>query len=270
MVYYHHVKQGMIAVGLLGALWPVSAGAMEFAPHRVTYQLALAESDKSAALDEIKGRSVFTLRQDCDGWKSDEDYAMQMRFEGGGEVFMASLFSSYENEAGDLFSFTIDEQSSFEPAISFDGFASRADEGNGEAFFSIEPDEALLLPETTYFPIQHSFEILERAQQGDTFFSAHIFFGAKPDEALKKTSVVIGKKAMREGQLPSSPLLMTDYYPIQIAYFDPSSTTGLPSYEILFHMQDNGVVPYYIIDYGDFSLEATLSEIEAAASPSCN
>ena len=40
------------------------------------------------------------------------------------------------------------------------------------------------------FPIQHSFEILERAQQGYFFSDSHIFFGAKPDEALKKTSAV--------------------------------------------------------------------------------
>ncbi|MGC6536693.1 MAG: EipB family protein [Candidatus Puniceispirillaceae bacterium] len=247
---------------------PSYANAIDIAPHAVTYQLGLLESDKEAGIEAIDGKTIFQIVRECEGWKSDEDYIMQMRFDGGGEIYMASLFESFEDEAGQLFSFSIDERTSYDDPLTFDGFATASGAG-AEAYFSIEPDNALNLPDDTYFPIQHTFKILEMANAGETFFNGHIFFGAKPDEALKKTSVIIGNLQQAEGYDVSSDLMMTDYYPVQVAYFDPASQAGLPAYEIFFHMQKNGVVPYYQIDYGDFKLSATISDISAQDQPDC-
>ena len=247
------------------------AFALDVMPHRVTYQLSLLESDQDAGIQDIKGKTIFSLQRECEGWKSGEDYVMQMVLDGGNELYMASLFESFEDNAGELFSFTINEQSTYEEPLNFDGYAT-TDKNNsqGNAFFSIEPDAALALPEKTYFPIEHTFKILEKAQAGETFFNAHIFFGAKPDEALKKTNVIIGKKQPSAKTDIQSDLLASDFYPVNVAYFDPSTVTGLPTYEILFHMQDNGVVTYYQIDYGDFKLSAKINDIKKEAVPTCS
>ena len=79
------------------------------------------------------------------------------------------------------------------------------------------------LPTDTYFPVAQTVEILERAQSGETFFNSHIFFGAKPDDALKQTSIIIGKAATSQSIDISSDLLTKSYYPVQVAYFDPKS-----------------------------------------------
>ena len=259
----------VIAISFM-AMICVPAYALDMLPHRVTYQLSLLESDKDSGVRDIKGRTVFTLQRECEGWKSGEDYVMQMIFDGGNELYLASLFESFEDEAGELFSFSIDEQSTYEAPLSFDGYATtNADEGQGNAYFSIEPDAPLTLPDKTYFPVEHTFQILKRAKKGETFFNAHIFFGAKPDEALKKTNVIIGKKQKADEAKVQSELLETDYYPVNVAYFEPSTVTGLPTYEILFHMQDNGIVTYYQIDYGDFKLSANLDDIQKEAIPTC-
>ena len=252
------------------SLASMPAIALDVLPHRVTYQLSLLESDKNSGISNIKGKTVFTLQRECEGWKSGEDYVMQMVFEGGNELYMASLFESFEDEAGELFSFSIDEQSTYEAPLSFDGYATTiGDNSQGNAYFSIEPDAPLTLPAETYFPIEHTFQILQRAQEGETFFNAHIFFGAKPDEALKKTNVIIGKKQKATPSKINSDLIDDAYYPVNVAYFDPSTVTGLPTYEILFHMQDNGVVTYYQIDYGDFKISANINDIKKEAVPSC-
>lgn len=251
----------------VAAVFP--AFAVELAPHQITYQLKLLEANPDTQIKDIRGKTVFSVRKECDGWKSGEDYVMQMQFEDGSEVLMASLFESFENIEEGLFSFSIDERSNYEKPLTFDGFAQRYPNQEGEAFFSIAPDNALSLPTDTYFPVAQTVEILKRAQSGETFFNSHIFFGAKPDDALKQTSIIIGKAATSEGNDISSDLLTESYYPVQVAYFDPKSLNSLPVYEISFHMQNNGVVPYYAIDYGDFTLHATMSDIAEEPSPTC-
>ena len=269
---FNILRKAVYGVGFISSmsLVSVSAFALDVLPHRVTYQLSLLESDKDAGISNITGKTVFTLQRECEGWKSGEDYVMQMIFDGGNELYMASLFESFEDEAGKLFSFSIDEQSTYEAPLSFDGYAmTDGDNREGNAYFSIEPDAPLSLPAETYFPIEHTFQILKRAKAGETFFNAHIFFGAKPDEALKKTNVIIGKKQKTAPSKITSDLIDDDYYPVNVAYFDPSTVTGLPTYEILFHMQDNGIVTYYQIDYGDFKLSANINDIKKEAVPSC-
>ena len=263
-----HLKMVMMSSLLLSS---APAFALDVMPHRVTYQLSLLESDQDAGIQDIKGKTVFSLQRECEGWKSGEDYVMQMVFDGGNELYMASLFESFEDNKGELFSFTINEQSTYEEPLNFDGYATTdRDNNQGNAYFSIEPDAALSLPKQTYFPIEHTVKILEKAQAGETFFNAHIFFGAKPDEALKKTNVIIGKKQKANVTGVESDLIAAEFYPVNVAYFDPSTVTGLPTYEILFHMQDNGVVTYYQIDYGDFKLSAKINDIKKEAVPTCS
>ncbi|MGC6517160.1 MAG: EipB family protein [Candidatus Puniceispirillaceae bacterium] len=243
--------------------------SIELAPHQITYQLVLKEAEPKTNIAAITGKTIFRVVRECDGWKSGEDYIMKMAFDDGNEVLMASLFESYENVENGLFSFTIDERSNYDKPLTFDGFAQQEKGRAGEAFFSIAPDSALSLPEDTFFPVGQTFEILRRAKAGDRFFTSHIFFGAKPDDALKKTSIIIGKQQSTNYEELTSDLLQDSYYPIQVAYFDPKTQTGIPSYEISFHMQDNGVVPFYLIDYGDFTLQAKMSDISKEPSPTC-
>ena len=58
-------------------------------------------------------------------------------------------------------------------------------------------------------------------------------------------------------------------WPVQIAYFKPSTTAVEPEYEIKFWLQPNGVVRQYEINYGDFSIIAGLVTIETVAAPVC-
>ena len=60
------------------------------------------------------------------------------------------------------------------------------------------------------------------------------------------------------------------YYPVNIAYFDPNSVEAVPEYEITFHLQPNGVVAYYEVDYGDFAIDAKLTEVKPLSRPECS
>ena len=63
---------------------------------------------------------------------------------------------------------------------------------SGSAFFSLDPEAELKLPQDAYFPVRHLESILDAADSGKTMMVATIFTGGEPDDALMTTSTVVG------------------------------------------------------------------------------
>ncbi len=250
---------------------PVATGAVELAAHEATYNMSLLSANQDSQMTGIKGKTSFTIRRDCDGWKSSENYVLEFDYQSGETAIMASHFSSWEELAGQLYSFEVHEGSTFEDEKQFNGYANLPPVADrAEAFFSMQPDTAMPLPDKVFFPVAHTRELLDKAEQGRKLFSAHIFFGAEPDRALKRTSSVIGARQAVANEDRLGQLAAQDYYPIQIAYFDPNSSEGVPEYEITFHMLPNGVVAYYEVDYGTFAIDAELVDAKPLPQPNCS
>jgi hypothetical protein len=246
------------------------AWAIELVAHEATYQMSLLSSSKDAQMTAVAGKTSFLLKNDCAGWISSEDYLLEFAYETGDTAILASHFESWEQLNGHLYSFEVDERSTFDEEKQFTGYASLPPESDRPAaYFSMQPDVAISLPESVYFPLAHVRAMLERAEKGETLFSADIFFGAEPDRALKKTNTVIGAQQQVKNQEILGPLALKKYYPVQIAYFDPSSVEAVPEYEITFHIQPNGVVAYYEVDYGSFAIDAVLTEAKPINRPEC-
>lgn len=255
----------MFGVGL-----PASVGAVDLAAHEATYEMSLLTARQDSQMAAVKGKTNFIIRRDCDGWTSSENYVLEFDYQSGESDILASHFSSWEENAGQLYSFEVHEGSTYEEEKQFNGYANLPPVADRpEAFFSMQPDTAMPLPETVYFPVAHTRELLDKAEQGGKLFSAHIFFGAEPDRALKRTSSVIGSRQSVKNEDTLGKLASQSYYPIQIAYFDPNSTEAVPEYEITFHMLPNGVVSYYEVDYGTFAIDAKLVDAKPLPQPDC-
>ena len=262
---------GIGGVMFICAGLPVTGEAVELAAHEATYEMGLLSVRQESQMAGVKGKTNFTIRRDCDGWQSSENYVLEFDYQSGETAIMASHFSSWEEIAGQLYSFEVHEGSTFEDEKQFNGYANLppvADQP--EAFFSMQPDIAMPLPEQVFFPVAHTRELLDKAEQGGKLFSAHIFFGAEPDRALKRTSSVIGSQQSVTNDQQLGKLSAPSYYPIQIAYFDPNSTEAVPEYEITFHMLPNGVVSYYEVDYGTFAIDAKLVDAKPLPQPDCS
>ncbi len=258
-----------VCAGLLG--FSLEAGAIELVAHEATYEMGLLSSGNDAKMTNIVGKTNFLMRKDCEGWISSEDYLLEFAYDTGDSALLASHFESWEGQSGNLYSFEVDERSTYEEEKQFNGYASIPPVTDKPvAYFSMQPDVALSLPEQVYFPIAHTKALLERAEKGEKLFSANIFFGAEPDRAIKRTSTVIGTRQEVKNKDILGTLANNSYYPVNIAYFDPSSVAAVPEYEITFHLQPNGVVAYYEVDYGDFAIDAKLTEVKPLSWPECS
>ncbi|MGB0794588.1 MAG: EipB family protein [Candidatus Puniceispirillaceae bacterium] len=264
-------RQVLYVLPILIAGTAQAAAIPELSTHQARYEMDLLSATQDSQMTSIKGKVKFEIKNDCNGWISSEDYLLEFGYGSGDSAIIVSHFESWEDKTGNLYSFEVHEGSSYEPEKQFMGYASRnvAAAGN-EAFNSLAPDSVASLPDDVYFPVLHTRSILERAEKGEKLFSANIFFGAEPDKSLKRTSTVIGTLQKIDDPKLSDMLEMKSYYPVQVAYFDPASTQLTPDYEITFHMQPNGVIPYYEVDYGDFSLKASMTEIELLPTPDCS
>ena len=237
-------------------------------PHRAFYEMQLGVADQNSNVQAVSGRSAFTLDRDCDGWRSNEEYLIEFGGKEGRRDRILSRFESWESDDGDMYSFEISENSSFESAKDFGGFAE-IKSGGGDAYFSMADPTAVALPADTYFPMRHLNAIIDSAENGKTMLAASVFTGAKPDDALLSTNTVIGGWRGEEAAIQMGKFGQDGYWPVQIAYFKPAATAAAPEYEIQYSMQPNGVIRRYIIDYGDFTIIAKLLKLESVETPIC-
>ena len=140
---------------LAGALgFGNQASAATVTPHRAFYEMQLGAADQNSNVQAVSGRSAFTLDRDCDGWRSNEEYLIEFGGQEGSRDRILSRFASWESDKGDMYSFEISENSSFEVARDFGGFAEMKSDG-GDAYFSMADEVAVALPSDTYFPMRH-------------------------------------------------------------------------------------------------------------------
>ena len=249
--------------GLVG-----SAFSATVAPHRAFYEMQLGHADQNSNVQAVTGRSAFTLGRDCSGWQSNEDYLIEFEGKEGNANRIISRFKSWESDAGDMYSFEISEQSSFQREKNFSGYANvTSDLAN--AYFSIAGDTAMALPADTYFPMRHLNAIIDGAEKGKTILAASVFTGADPDDALLATNTVIGGWKIEAPAANMGAFGQKGYWPVQTAYFKPAAKAAEPEYEINYSMQPNGVVRRYVIDYGDFTIISELTKLEALTAPDC-
>jgi len=252
---------------------PLSASAAKLGPtivaHKAFYEMEMGDRLQNSHIVNINGRSAFAIERDCSGWRSIEDYMIQFIAENGGADSVLSHFESWEADSGDKYSFDIMEESSFEGRKDFGGFVEIESGAVGSAYFTMAPDSAIRLPSDTLFPMRHVQKILDKAEAGEKIMSATVFTGAEPDSALMRTSTVVGgwrdEPAGNLGALGEE-----GYWQINVAYFKPTSTAAEPEYEIAFAMQNNGLVRGYEINYGDFSITASLTSAEPVEVQECS
>ena len=269
-MFLHATAMGVVGAALLFAS-PVLAGTGKpgIVAHKAFYEMQMGDKAQNSHIVSVNGRSVFAMERECTGWRSIEDYMIQFVAENGGADRVLSHFESWEADSGDKYSFDIMEESSFEGRKDFGGFVQLEDDSSGAAFFTMAPETAIELPTNTLFPVQHVQRILDLAEAGEKMVAATVFTGAEPDNALMRTSTVVG--GWREETATDLGALAQDgYWQINVAYFKPAAKTAEPEYEIKFSMQRNGLVRGYVIDYGDFSIEASLTSVEPVEAQACS
>jgi hypothetical protein len=271
---FRHVFARLLVPATLAVLLqgPAAEAAPGFMPHRAVYELALTRS-RAGAVTDARGVLEFEWSDVCDGWAVRQRTRLAMSDAQGGAFADASTLNTWESKDGLSYRFFYHRRSSDGERQDRRGTARLTGPGEaGEVVYSDPQEQRESLPENTVFPSELTFRLLELAD-GVALPEWHTVFDAGGETGLYGTSVTLTKALSAEVQpRHGSPLLQgLPSWRVRLAFYpmeDRESAT--PEYEQDLRIFANGVVDELILHYGDFSLDATLKELEALDPPDCS
>jgi hypothetical protein len=150
------------------------------------------------------------------------------------------------------------------------GDARLGADGSGGADYTVPAQRHVDLPPDTMFPTTHSLALLANAEAAKPFLWAHVFDGSD-EEGLFGVGAAIAQRheaaAPAEGR---SPLLSAgpSWY-VTLAFYPALDESAVPEHEQHLRLHANGLVEDLVLDYGDFTVSATLTKVEVLPEPGC-
>ncbi|MCJ2034900.1 cell envelope integrity EipB family protein [Methylobacterium sp. J-068] len=274
-----------VAGGLV--LFASAAGAaapITLANHRAVYDLSLAESSGTRAVESARGRIVIDFSGDaCKG------YTMQTRqvtvLESGETGSRTSDLRNTTFESGDGRSYR------FKTDTALNGTPGQAVDGTAEATPNLlkvklkDPKrDQFQTPGEVLFPTLHMRRLIQAARDGQSTVSVKVFDGSDDGRKVYDTLAVIGRQASTGGDKPSADQPASDrtasdkpardkplkdgamatmpHWPVTLSYYVPGEGERTPVYVLGFDLYENGVSGALRLNYGEFAVVGDLTRLD--------
>ncbi len=255
------------------------AKGVQLASHRAVYDLTLDKTGAGSNVSDIRGQLIYDFSgSECQGYTLNTRLITEI-FDREGKPSTTDIRSESQEDADARhFRFNTSQFVNDKLSESTKGFAVRPPRSRDIVNVELEkPKRSMFtLSGNIYFPTQHSITILKAAMAGEARIQADIYDGSEKGTKIYETTTVIGAplELAANAQLPvvknSEELDSIQSWPVVVSYYDQGpKKDGLPSYEVSFRMYANGVSRKLKLDYGTFSLNGELTEIEFSKTKPC-
>ena len=264
---------GLLAIGLstVGA-GPTAGQALALTslqPHRAAYRLNLAGAHQMSGLSDVTGGLVIEWRLTCDGWLSHQRMGFIASTETG-DFSHDVRFNSWESMDGSKMRYTVRSYDGDTVREEYQGEARiTSPEEGGVASFTLPEKRDVILPPGTIFPTEHMKRLLLEADGGQPLVSYDVFDGWGFDALTQVTSAIGRQRPVEPSDGNQLAVTASKAWPISMAYYNLAEEGDLPEFEVAFLMTEHGVLQELLLDYGDFSLKATLTRFDALTRPAC-
>jgi hypothetical protein len=237
----------LAATCLLSAmLFAPPAGAATLAAHHAVYKLVLDPTKEQGVLGAT-GTMTYDVLDTCSAWTTSQHLVIQLTNKDGKDITMVSDYATLESKDGKHLDFHTRELTDQAVTEQLDGTATLDHSGGtGHADFTAPQKNTALLPIGTLFPMAHTAAIIDTADAGKKFLSVPLFDGTG---ASGLSSLPFGR--------------------VHIAFFDRSTDSETPNYEIGMLYWSNGVADTMVMDFGDFSMDGKLDQFELRPPAKC-
>ncbi len=260
-------------VCVFAGVWPAAAvpAGGQLLPHKAVYGLSLGERRSSTAVVEATGRFEFEWSDVCDGWAVNQRFRIALLYEEGLTVTYGWSLSSWEAKDGGRYRFFIRRFDGSGESESVRGEAELGADGSGTAVFHDPERREVALPAGTLFPTRHTLHVLESAA-GDVMSTWTLVFDGSGDEGLFGVSAALSRRLPPGAptQLVSSLLSDVPSWRVNLAYYAAEAAAVEPDQEQGLRLFANGVVDEMRLDYGEFVLDADLTELSALPAADCD
>ena len=229
------------------------------AAHRAIYTLTLSSS-RGGEVIAATGTMGYEVIDACDGWAVRQRLSMKLTNTDGQDIQMVSDYATWESKDGLKFRFHMKQTTDTAVTSQTDGDATLAPAGGpGEAHYTVPEDATKKLPAGTLFPMAHTSAIIAGAQTGKKFFGLPLFDGTDDAGAEDSSVVVLDWKQPETSKYPVLSDLPSTR--VRLAFFDRSKNNDVPTYQVGMRYWENGVADNLQMDFGDFVMNATMTEL---------
>ena len=195
-----------IGQGWAGAAWLAATmwlGSMVSAAHAqvghlAAYEVRLDPSSSHQGLASVVGAWTIELRDQCEGWASEDRLHLTTAFTEGGQSIYRRWLTQFEARDGGTLTFDARENIDGVEESHIRGVATATPDGGTRIRLSLPEPRELDLPSGLVFPTRFLTDLLERARSatdagdGMLVHTATVFEGAT-DLAAVEISVVVGE-----------------------------------------------------------------------------
>jgi hypothetical protein len=256
-----------VLTGASGELW----AAVTIAPHRAVYALELNQARSGSQVTQAKGRLVYEWDDVCDGWTVRQRTSLTLVNRSGMAIPSNWTINSWESKDGLRYRFFVRRFHDGGTIESVRGHAELDGPGRGgRAVYQDPVEREIGLPEGTVFPTNYSLEMMAMAEQDELPAWRIMFDGFGSDDLLGVSAALVSSLAVEEPASIESILLAgLPSWRVRLAFFPLERQTPEPEREQGFRVFSNGIVDELLIDYGDFSIDASLETLSALPAASC-
>lgn len=249
---------------------PTSEAPVRLVAHRAVYDLALSGSSGTRAVDSAQGRIVIDFSGDaCRGFTVQTRQVTALTSAESVDRVSDLRSSTYEGGDGRSFRFKTASLLNGKASPTVDGNAETAEDGL-KIKLKEPKREQLSEAGPVLFPSHHMRRLIEVARAGDTTLSTKVFDGSDDGRKVYDTLAVIGRataapanakldrdKPLREGEYAAM-----RRWPVTLSYFTAGAGERTPIYTLTFDLYENGISGGLHLDYGGFSLDGNMSQLE--------
>jgi len=240
-----------------------AASSYDLIPHRGIYELQLEKATNKTGINHLSGRMVYEFSgSHCAGFTTRFRYVSRIEMEGLAPRIHDQQTSLFE--AGDSSELRVINKNYIDRNLSDEIDATARSAQEGIVVDIIKPEAKTHHLASALFPIAQMMEMLQNAEGGVSFYQTALYDNFETGDKVTQASIVIGK---------ARSLIEYDEqaWPITVSYFDDKKNLdGLPTYSSQFLLDRRGISHDIMFDYGDFSMRATLSQLDIFEKESCD
>ena len=253
-----------------------SAEAATVAPHRAIYDLKLLRANEGASLQSATGKLAFEIDgSTCEGYTVNFRMATKYRQGDGSVSVIDTLSTTFESaNATELHHQLKESVNGAVRETDRIDVNRKAPDAEGTGDMKSKPDAPFTVPAGAALPMQHQLKLMALGEAGGGRDSSIVYDGSDGAKSYRAISFV-GKQRLPgsvagDVSNPAAAALKGDAsWPMTVSYFALEGNPETPDYQVSFDMYDNGVATGLVLDYGDFALSGTLSDLKLLDKPNC-
>lgn len=231
--------------------------------HRAVYELSFDSAQKNSGVVGAEGRYVFDLEDACEGYALNERLVVKIA-RTADSILTDYRLSAFESSNGENYRFSTSTDFNGKSGQKADGNLTVDPEGETAAVDYDKADD-VSYEHPLLAPVAHVRAVIEAASKGEERHAAMIFDG-DVDSPIYYAATRISEVAADESIDGTEELAELSRWKIDSVYFPPETggegEGATPEFSFSATIFENGVVADLRLDYMEFALKATLSDLE--------